>query len=221
MDNSTDSFGNELDIQKNVEEYSDRVKEYNDKKVILAIKPSVSQLDDDEVERLYGNKMPFDLFRQNGKRVKLSTLAFEMGNPTLGKKLVLGENYNVFVVSFVASVIIASSFQITGVIAIFSGLNIYEDDNGVTQATPNDIGKYLVPMGGTLLGLSSGAFVGIFLFSLLMYVANPYNFNPTQGRSFINQYNNFLKKKLGIPADINLSYDFYKSNINLSMSIKL
>ncbi|HOV15866.1 MAG TPA: hypothetical protein PK771_16370, partial [Spirochaetota bacterium] len=198
-----------------------KIKIYNEERVSVFIKPHISQMDESEIKKIYNDKIQLDLYRGNGKRTKLSTLAFEMGNTTLGKKLALGENYNAFVVSFVASVIISASFQITGIISLSAGFSTAYDENKNLYFYTNDFGKYLVPMGATLLGLSSGAFVGIFLFSVLMYMANPYNFNSIQGKSFVNQYNNFLKKKLGIPGDLNISYDFFNNHFNMSMSIRL
>ncbi|HPO50228.1 MAG TPA: hypothetical protein PLO89_07900, partial [Spirochaetota bacterium] len=107
----------------------------------------------------------------------------------------------------------------SGIAALSASFSTTQDASGNEIYYQNEYGKYLVPMGSALLGLSSVSFVGIFVFSFLMYFASPYNFNQTQGKSFINNYNNFLKKKLGIPKDINLSYDFKNNKFDLSMSI--
>nr|HPO50373.1 hypothetical protein [Spirochaetota bacterium] len=107
-----------------------KIKEYDDNKVSIALKPFVLNMDEDERKTFYQDKVPFDVYRGNGKKTKLSFLAEEMGNRTLAQKLRLGENHHIFVPCFAVSVAVSALFHISRSAALSASFSTTQDASG-------------------------------------------------------------------------------------------
>ncbi|OHD05641.1 MAG: hypothetical protein A2086_02475 [Spirochaetes bacterium GWD1_27_9] len=198
-----------------------KINEYMKNSAKILQKPFVETMDPDDIKKFYGDKIPYDVFMGGDKPIKLSLLAAKMGNQRLANNLKWGEVYNAFVGGLVASVLLSAIFDITGAIGMFSSFDsVFSTDVTKNETIKlNDLGnKGLFPFAVIFLSLSVIPLTGIFLFAFFMAKSYEYNFNMIQAKAFVNQYNKYLKEKLGIPPDLNISYNFIENKLNLSLS---
>lgn len=187
-------------VQINSNPTDDKIEEFNKKKVTVYHKQYFDIQEEKAVKQFYGDVVRFDLFRGDGTKVKLSTIVKEMGNNYLYKNLLWGESYYGFVSGLIVSIVIGSIMDVVGL-----GLTLFQEKIYTNKGNPFDDNPNLIT-GISLLGASIIPITGIFIFSFFMYKAYPYNFNIIQTQTIVNQYNEFLRKKLGIEGDILYNY---------------
>jgi len=190
-----------------------KIEEFNNKKVIIYHKQSIDIQEEKAVKQFYGDIALFEIFRGDGTKVKLSTLVKEMGNTYLYKNLLWGEAYYGFVSGLIASIVVGSLMDLIGL-----GLTLFQEKIYINRGNPFQDNPNLIT-GISLLGASIIPITTIFLFSFFMYKAYPYNLNVIQAQVIVNQYNEFLKKKLGITSDI--MYNYMDSTLYFCMKIKI
>ena len=163
------------------------------------------------------NDIPYQVFFGNGDKTKLSLLAEKMESPVVARNLKWGEAFPYFAAGLTASILTMLSLDIAGAICIsvywlqFSSNNTYgyTADAAVNYA------------GITLFALSGLGLAGIIVFAVLFAKSARYRLNYLQAQSIVKQYNTFLKRKLGIPLDMDINYNVPDKKIGLLFSYQL
>ncbi len=199
--------------ENTIDNSDDKIKQFEKKRAKVYHKQYLDIKEEQAFKQFYGDIVLYDIFRGDGTKIKLSTLAKEMGNDYLYKNLLWGEAYYGFMAGLIVSIISGVLMDVVGLSFTLLQEKIYTNQNNPFQDNPNLI------TGVSLLSASIIPITGIFLFSFFMHKAYPYNMNIIQAQSIVNQYNEFLKKKLGITGDI--LYNYKESTLYFCMNIKL
>ncbi len=192
---------------------NEKLKIYNEQKAIVYHRNS---LDDEKSiidNQLYGDRVRFDIYIGNNKKVKLSTLLFEMDNPLLAQNLKWGEIYYPMMGGLIASIATSVVLDVLGITFTLFQEDIYSGKTINLVENPNLI------VGISFLGTSVTTIAGIIIFGVLMYKGSAYNFNVIQAKSLVDQYNKFLRNKLKIDALPDVSFN--KETVTLSFLVRI
>jgi len=208
-DNTTNNVSKEDELNRAVNEYKSKaVKVYS-----YQLK---DKLTDEGLQEKFGNEEVYFLYRGNRTKTKLSELLGEMGSTNLAKKVALAEYYNVFLAVLIPSAVLSATLDIVGIISLISGTtNLF--------ATEGSIGikdDRLLWLGVGLLSSSILTIASTIVFSILIGYSSKYKYNINQAKALVNQYNKFLKERLNIPMDLNISYNFNNSSTSFAFSFK-
>lgn len=203
----------QINLNDNTNDISRKIEEFNNNKAIVYHRQYLNLNEEKAIKQFYGDIVFYDVFRGDGKKVKLSTLVKEMGNEYLYKNLLWGEVYYGFLTGLIVSIVSATIMDLIAISLTLIQEKIYIQSNPF-ENNPNLI------LGISLLGSSIVPITGIFLFSFFLAKSSPYHMNIIQAQSIVTQYNEFLKKKLGISFTSDILYNYKDSNLYFVMKIK-
>ena len=166
------------------------------------------------MEAVYSDNVLYDVYRGSGEQVKLSDIAYEMNNSMLGDRLKLGECYYGFMGGFAASTATTGVLWILGIaFTVFrNGFDFEKYEYGQTE----EINQY-VTSAIIMFGISGVTLIGSIVLGVFLYKAYRYKFSIVQAQSLVQQYNKFLRKKIGFVPDVS-----YRDNqVGLTFRIAL
>ena len=203
------SFCEDSDIQLSEE----KIKGYNENKATVHQREYLNRNNSEITVSGYNDRIVYDIYRGNGIKVKLSTLAFEMNNPYLAKNLIWGEAYNGFMAGLISFSVASALLDVLGIAFTLFQETIYSGKSFNITETPGLIA------GISLLSTSVLTIAGMVMFAVFLYKSSGYHFNIIQANSIVNQYNKFLKEKLSLPLNFDVSVN--RDNLQLVFGVKL
>ena len=166
------------------------------------------------MEAVYSDNVLFDVYRGSGEIVKLSEIADEMGNSMLAERLRLGECYYGFMGGFAACTATTGVLLVLGIaFTVFrNGFDFAKYEYGQTE----EINQYMTSA-IIMFGISGVTLIGSIVLGVFLYKAYRYKFSILQAQSLVQQYNKFLRKKIGFVPDVS-----YRDNqVGLTFRIAL
>jgi len=193
------------------------IKEYKSKAVKVYSYQLKEKLADEGLQERFGKEEVYFLYRGNRTQVKVSELLKEMSSTDFARKVALAEYYNVYLAVLIPSAIISATLDIVGVISIISGTtNLFAISGGSIDIKDDR----LLWLGVGLLSGSILTIASTIVFGVLIGYSSKYKYNINQVKALVNQYNKFLKEKLKIPMDLNISYNLNNKSTSFALSFK-
>jgi hypothetical protein len=201
-----------------LENTDDLVKQYNQEKLTIVEtekKAYTDRINEDVIVEDIKIKYNFMILDANNQTVKLSEIARRMNNTLLYKNLRWGEAHRGIVSGMITSILSLVALDLPGIIIMCLAYPYYQ------SVDPDDLitGQNLLISGGIMLGISGISIVGIIALAPCLIKARKNRLNYAQATSLINQYNNSIKKKIGIPIDLELNF-IPKKSIGLEFCFK-
>lgn len=192
------------------------INEYKAKSVKVYSYQMRERFSDEGLQEKFADEEVYFLYRGNGTQTKISELMREMGATEFSKKIAIAENYNIYLGILIPSAIISAALDIFGVVSLVSGTtNLFS-----MSASPGVTEERLFALGIGLLAGSVLTIVPMIVFSALLGYSSKYKYNMNQAKALVNQYNRFLKERLKIPMDINISYNFKNKSTSFDLCFK-
>jgi hypothetical protein len=154
--------------------------------------------------------------RGNGAEVRLSELALEMNNPVLAEQLSWSARYNNLMAGVIISSVITAALDVIGASMLLSSYIMTNNGD-----SPQIVINNLTTSGIVLLSISSISIAGIISFGIFAARAFRSYYTFSQAQLFVNQYNKFLRKKLGIPVSLDIGYEIPRSEVSMSVQFRL
>jgi len=209
-DNTNNDIPEESELDK-------AIKEYKSKVVTVYSYQLQDKLTDEGLKEKFGSREIYALYRGDKSKTKISELLGEMGSSDIAKKVALAEYYNVYLGILIPSAILSATLDIVGIISIISGTTnlfaIGEGSIGIKDERLFYLGVGL--LSGSVLTIAS-----MIVSTVLIIYSNKYRYNINQAKAIVNRYNSFLKERLKIPIDLNISYNLQNSSTSFALSFR-
>lgn len=194
---------------------ADLIRMYNEQKAeVVVFEPRFVVEEAGPIDK---KNYPYTVNLGDGSEVKLSFLAAEMGNPFVSRNLKWGEAFKPLAGGLLASILTTLTLDITGA-ALLGVFGYYTKDLNLKAVSYDDRDWALMTAGVVMFAISGLSIASLITFAVLTARAYKHKMNVIQAQSIVNRYNNFLKKKLGLPMD--MSFNFNHNNVEFALAYK-